>query len=206
MKVAIFSDVHANLPALETFIERTRHIGRFACLGDTVGYGPWPDECAVLVMELCGAYRCEGNHERLHLGIESIDDQLPIVRAFYRHTRQWFTRTDLIEDLPESFNIGGWVAQHQEAILPAHAPPALVGHDHRQLRRGTFREVIHVGSVGQSRSAIDRAEWAEMDLETCQITLRSEPYDFERLLAEMRSRQYPDECIDYYTRKPRATP
>lgn len=206
MKVAIFSDVHANLPALETLIERTPWIDRYCCLGDTVGYGPWPNECAVLVRELCGHFVCQGNHERLHLGIESIEDQMPIVRAFYRHTRQWFTRDELIADLPKQFMIGDWIAQHQEEAMSTFAPSALVGHSHRAktLLTADGRIVVHVGSVGQNRRAIDRAEWAEMDTGTGKIMFRSEPYDFERLLAEMRSRQYPDECIDYYTRKPRA--
>ena len=206
MKVAIFSDVHANLPALETFIERTGHVDRYACLGDTVGYGPWPNECAVLVRELCGHFVCQGNHERLHLGLESIDDQLPIVRAFYRQTLPWFTRTDLITDLPKQLMIGDWIAQHQEEEMTPFAPSAFVGHSHRanHYHTETWQDVVHVGSIGLSRRAIDRAEWAEMDTDTGKIIFRSEPYDVDRLLAEMRSRQYPDECINYYTRKPRA--
>ena len=47
MRIALFSDVHANLPALEAVlrtlagrddIDATYH------LGDLVGYAPWPDE------------------------------------------------------------------------------------------------------------------------------------------------------------------
>ena len=205
MKIAIFSDVHANLPALETLIERTPWIDRYCCLGDTVGYGPWPKECAVLVRELSGHFVCQGNHERLHLCLESIAGQLPIVQAFYRHTLPWFTQSDWITDLPTSFMIGDWVAQHKEEAMTAFAPSTLVGHSHRANTYLTAdsRIVVHVGSVGQSRRAIDRAEWAEMDTDTSKIIFRSEPYDFDRLLAEMRSRQYPDECIDYYIRKPR---
>ena len=46
MRIAIFSDVHANLPALETCladIER-RHPDAIYCLGDLVGYAPFPNE------------------------------------------------------------------------------------------------------------------------------------------------------------------
>jgi len=46
MQLAIFSDVHANLPALEAVlgdIEATGIDARYA-LGDLVGYAPWPNE------------------------------------------------------------------------------------------------------------------------------------------------------------------
>jgi predicted phosphodiesterase len=46
MKIALFSDIHANLPALEGFfkdIERSKPDAVF-CLGDLVGYNIWPNE------------------------------------------------------------------------------------------------------------------------------------------------------------------
>lgn len=46
MKIALFSDIHANLPALEAFFEdvETRHADALYCLGDLVGYNIWPNE------------------------------------------------------------------------------------------------------------------------------------------------------------------
>jgi len=46
MKIALFSDIHANLPALEAFF---KSIGQqtpdaIYCLGDLVGYNVWPNE------------------------------------------------------------------------------------------------------------------------------------------------------------------
>lgn len=46
MKIALFSDIHANLPALEVFfrdIEKTKPDAVY-CLGDLVGYNIWPNE------------------------------------------------------------------------------------------------------------------------------------------------------------------
>ena len=46
MKIALFSDIHANLPALEAFfkdIEITKPDAIY-CLGDLVGYNIWPNE------------------------------------------------------------------------------------------------------------------------------------------------------------------
>lgn len=46
MKIALFSDIHANLPALESFFKSVEEQKPDAiyCLGDLVGYNIWPNE------------------------------------------------------------------------------------------------------------------------------------------------------------------
>lgn len=46
MRLAFFSDVHANLPALEAVLESidSEDPDAVYCLGDLVGYAPWPNE------------------------------------------------------------------------------------------------------------------------------------------------------------------
>src|SRR5690554_5711614 len=46
MRIALFSDIHANLPALEAFFKdvETRNTDAVYCLGDLVGYNIWPNE------------------------------------------------------------------------------------------------------------------------------------------------------------------
>ncbi len=46
MKIILFSDVHANLPALQAFFADadTHHADAIYCLGDLVGYNIWPNE------------------------------------------------------------------------------------------------------------------------------------------------------------------
>ena len=48
MKIALFSDIHANLPALEAFFQDvdSRRPDAIYCLGDLVGYNIWPNEVA----------------------------------------------------------------------------------------------------------------------------------------------------------------
>ncbi len=48
MKIALFSDIHANLPALEAFFKDvdSRKPDTIYCLGDLVGYNIWPNEVA----------------------------------------------------------------------------------------------------------------------------------------------------------------
>lgn len=49
--VAIITDIHGNLPALEAALARVDALGPDAiyCGGDLVGYGPWPNEVCRLV-------------------------------------------------------------------------------------------------------------------------------------------------------------
>jgi diadenosine tetraphosphatase ApaH/serine/threonine PP2A family protein phosphatase len=64
MRVAILTDIHSNLPALEAVLAAIDEAGieRRWCLGDVVGYGAQPDECAKLVSERCDL-SLVGNHD-----------------------------------------------------------------------------------------------------------------------------------------------
>src|SRR5215211_4340391 len=64
MRLAILSDIHANLPALEAVLADVEDagVGELWCLGDVVGYGAQPDECTSLVSERC-ALSLVGNHD-----------------------------------------------------------------------------------------------------------------------------------------------
>jgi diadenosine tetraphosphatase ApaH/serine/threonine PP2A family protein phosphatase len=69
MRVAVFSDIHANLPAFEAVLGDIEEVGvdERWCLGDVVGYGASPDACVDLVTETCDACLV-GNHDLAALG------------------------------------------------------------------------------------------------------------------------------------------
>ena len=64
MRVAVISDIHANLPALEAALAAIADadVEETWCLGDVVGYGAHPDSCAELVTEHCQICLV-GNHD-----------------------------------------------------------------------------------------------------------------------------------------------
>jgi len=64
MRIGIFSDTHANIEALTAVIKafESERIDRLVCLGDTVGYGASPDECADIVRKVA-AFTILGNHD-----------------------------------------------------------------------------------------------------------------------------------------------
>jgi predicted phosphodiesterase len=53
MRLALISDIHANLPALEAVLGdiAARGVHSTWHLGDLVGYGPWPNETVALIRE-----------------------------------------------------------------------------------------------------------------------------------------------------------
>jgi predicted phosphodiesterase len=75
MRVAVISDVHANYHALEAVLEQidAARVDAVWCLGDTVGYGPRPNECCERVE--ARADRClVGNHDLVVLGELNVSD------------------------------------------------------------------------------------------------------------------------------------
>lgn len=64
MTLAVFSDVHANLPALEAVLADLdrRRPGQVFCLGDLVGYAPWPNEVVQAIRQR-GIPTIAGNYD-----------------------------------------------------------------------------------------------------------------------------------------------
>ncbi|MEJ6982567.1 metallophosphoesterase family protein [Pedobacter sp. P351] len=64
MRIALFSDVHANLPAFEAFLDDLDHKkpDSIYCLGDLVGYNIWPNEIIAEIRRR-GIATIAGNHD-----------------------------------------------------------------------------------------------------------------------------------------------
>jgi predicted phosphodiesterase len=153
MRVAVISDVHANYHALETVLEEieSERVDAVWCLGDTVGYGPLPNEC-------CDAVRARaepclvGNHDLVALGELSVTDFNDEAAAAALWTSQVLTETSrsFLESLLPSAELDGVDLFHASARDPvweyvlseeaaratldlSDAPVVLVGHSHVPL-------------------------------------------------------------------------
>ena len=69
MRIAIISDIHANLEALNAVMDdiETRDVDTVICLGDIVGYGVSPNECVEVVRKRCPVVLL-GNHDAAAIG------------------------------------------------------------------------------------------------------------------------------------------
>ncbi len=170
MRVAVLSDIHANLPAFEAVLAAIDEAGvdEIWCLGDVVGYGAEPDECADLARERCGACLV-GNHDLAVLGgldIEAFSEAAAAAVAWTRgriaaRTPEWLRG---LEPAGEREGIGlfhasprdpVWEyvlsAEQADACLDAQAQRiALIGHSHVSL---FFSRSAENGQEGEIRGA-----------------------------------------------------
>ncbi len=88
MRLGIIADIHSNLPALEAVLADAggRGLDELWCLGDVVGYGAQPDECAALVAEAC-ALCLAGNHDLAVTGTLDVEAFSPAAAAGVRWTQ-----------------------------------------------------------------------------------------------------------------------
>jgi diadenosine tetraphosphatase ApaH/serine/threonine PP2A family protein phosphatase len=106
VRLAVFSDVHANLEALEAVAatDAFRGAGRVVCLGDVVGYGADPSACLAFARRASERILL-GNHE----SAIAHPEELAYFNGFARQAIEW-TRDQLsveerefVAGLPASF-------------------------------------------------------------------------------------------------------
>jgi len=153
MRVAVISDVHANYHALEaalTEIDAAR-VDAVWCLGDTVGYGPRPNECCDLVSDRAD-YCLVGNHDLVVLGelsVSEFNDEAAAAAIWTAEVLTSESRTflDRLEPLGAADGVDlfhgsardpiwEYVLTEEAAIATlelSSAPLVLVGHSHVAL-------------------------------------------------------------------------
>jgi diadenosine tetraphosphatase ApaH/serine/threonine PP2A family protein phosphatase len=95
MRIAILSDLHANLEATEAVLAdaRERECTQYVCLGDVVGYNANPHECVEIVQKLeCPVVK--GNHDEQASLEESSRDFNPLAEMAINWTREQLTQAD----------------------------------------------------------------------------------------------------------------
>jgi len=153
MRVAVISDVHANLRALEAVFAAIdgEQVDAVWCLGDTVGYGPRPNECCTAVRERA-ALCLVGNHDLVALGEIAVSDFNDEAAAAALWTRDELTADSqaFLRGLEPATRVEGVELYHASARDPiweyllsedavratfelTTAPLVLVGHSHVAL-------------------------------------------------------------------------
>jgi predicted phosphodiesterase len=87
VRVAVLSDIHANLAALDAVIASLGSVDAVWHLGDVVGYGPEPDGVVERLIDI-GSIGVRGNHDAAAAGGDEIDWFNPDARAAMEWTRR----------------------------------------------------------------------------------------------------------------------
>ncbi|HVO47668.1 MAG TPA: metallophosphoesterase family protein [Steroidobacteraceae bacterium] len=125
-QVAILSDIHANLPALDAALDFVRTLGlnEVVMLGDVVGYGPHPTQCIERLAET--PIRCiKGNHDYACALERGEQPALPIAMsrdarwvADWTAARMSAKHRDWLRQQPTQLDGEGWLAVHGAPIDP----------------------------------------------------------------------------------------
>jgi predicted phosphodiesterase len=113
MRIAVLSDIHANLAALEAVLGAIGTIDAVWHLGDVVGYGPEPN-AVVERLSSIGAVGVRGNHDAAACGGPEIDWFNPDARAAMEWTREAIAEPtrDWLGGLPERRVEGDFTLVH----------------------------------------------------------------------------------------------
>jgi len=148
MRLALLTDLHANLEALEAVLEHARKQGaeQLAFLGDLVGYGadPGPVVERVKAAVATGALALKGNHDEAAIQGAPRSMRSDAARAV-TWTREHLSREQraFLAGLPLTIERGDRLFVHASAADPAHWLYVLSAADAgRSLRAVSAREVF----------------------------------------------------------------
>jgi diadenosine tetraphosphatase ApaH/serine/threonine PP2A family protein phosphatase len=153
VRVAVLTDIHSNLPALEAVLAAVDETGieRRWCLGDVVGYGAQPDQCAKLVSEHC-ELSLVGNHDLAVTGEISTE----VFSASAAAAVEW-TRANS-EDATIEFLKGLKPENTEHDVALYHASPRDPGWEYvlaiDQARECIAEQAARVSLIGHSHVAL----------------------------------------------------
>jgi putative phosphoesterase len=216
MKLAVISDVHGNLTALEAVLEDVpEDVDETICLGDVVGYGPKPLECVRKVWQHCDVV-LQGNHDREFVDPEGYTGNRQAM-AGLRFTqekvkgeyREWLQnlprRTDYLDgdillahDHPEEVDRYVTLQDFPE-IRPYldDYKACFLGHTHDQGEKIVDdRLVLNPGSVGQPRDRDFRAGYAVVDTSDWTTDLHRVRYNIDEVREQVARAGLPKETAE----------
>jgi diadenosine tetraphosphatase ApaH/serine/threonine PP2A family protein phosphatase len=120
VKFAVFSDVHANLEALDAVLAHAarEHVSFYLCLGDVIGYGANPNECVDRVRALSPSICLRGNHDAAAVDARE--------RAFFHEVALQgihYSARHLTPENAEYLHTLPYVYRDHDRMMAVHASP-----------------------------------------------------------------------------------
>lgn len=207
MRIAIISDIHSNLEALEAVLKhiKSQRIKTIWVAGDIVGYGASPNEVITLLQKE-KAVMIAGDHDAEVLTLNDLSwfneyAQQALIytnrvltnenKAFLKTLKETYEET--IDDR-KIFMVHGSPNNHLKEYVYAKTPDVnllamlnkakadilLIGHTHQPfVRRIAGRLAINVGAVGQPRDYSPDSEYCILDPKYMQATIQRVKYNID---------------------------
>jgi predicted phosphodiesterase len=221
LRIAVVSDIHGNLPALEAVLNDLRVVApdEVWCGGDVAWGAPWGSECIAHVRQQ-GWTTVKGNTDVWITGdpqtVESADDRTMLTELAQAHDISADDERWLLNLPPGHSGSGSILLVHASPGSPFSAPQpddpssefevyegraALIvyGHIHRaftrRLKEGTL--VCNTGSVGLPKDG-DTACYLVIDQKGPELILRHRRVEFDRKAAIEEAERLGGPVADYF--------
>ena len=205
MKITLIADIHGNLPALQAVLRHARAqqaVQTILNLGDSVGYGPFPDE-VVQTVQGTAFINIIGNYDKYVIDKKRRKEgwqkvKTPNKRAMFAWTYQTLSKKSrrYLKSLPEQreIEINGvslLLTHGSPASLSEHLKPdtpeerfhelanevtakiVLCGHSHQAfIREVDDVRFINPGSVGRLDDGDPRASYAILDIQQGKVAVQ----------------------------------
>lgn len=208
MKIALFSDIHANLPALESFftdIEKHQP-DTIYCLGDLVGYNIWPNEIIAAIRKR-GIATLAGNHDQKTKGYAYelvLAENRSYLNTLPAHIKLEYQNLNLVLAHGSTRSINEYVLEDTdenyvlEMMAEAKADVLCVGHSHLPYHRIIGdKHVINIGSIGKPKDGNPDGCYALLTIDdSIQVEFVRFAYNIEKAATAILKSLLPDELAD----------
>jgi len=224
MKIALISDIHANLEAFEIVLKdiKKRNIKNIFCAGDIVGFGANPNECCNLIKDN-KIVTVKGNFDVDVITLKNVKSYGENLINSLQWTNKQLTdeNKDFLTRLPKMNSIDikdlkillvhasvtdpfhGKITQQttddvlREELRRSKSNILVIGHTHIPLvKRLDNSLIINPGSVGQPRDNQALASYAILDTEVNSVNIVRLKYDIEKASKKIISAGLPKYLAD----------
>lgn len=148
MRIAIISDIHSNLEALNSAFEAidAQHADDIICLGDIVGYGASPNECVSLVRSRCSMI-LQGNHDAAAVDL-SVANQFTLnaqLSAIWTFGTLLPENKDFLRSLPQMKPRGDILFSHASPFEPEEWHYVISEFDTREAFQAFTERICFIG-------------------------------------------------------------
>lgn len=204
MQIGVLADIHGNRVALDAVLDDMPPVDKLVCVGDVIGYNPWPHECVQRLRDR-DVPTVAGNHDRSLTNPDAYA-HYPMAYAGLKRAQQMLTDTqqDWLQNLPDTRHLANGdvklVHSHPtnqgEYVYPEDFPDLaphlgtesilLLGHTHIQSHRIVDQTlVVNPGSVGQPRDGDPRAAYSIVDTDAFTVAECRVSYDIAAVQHEL---------------------